>query len=85
MEIKFVKAEKMAENQVNVTYALNNTQFTAEWHKIGNCDFSLDTYIESADQDLAGFISEQIGMGEESDLYTMIRDTFDAQHCEDVE
>ena len=78
MNIKFVNAQRINENEVHVTYQLNKVDFTVEWNRVdftvewnnvhpetGDIDaFDLQLTVTSSDDELAYRVHESIRVGE---------------------
>lgn len=86
-KIEFVGAEAKSENTVTATYSLEGTEFSVEWSNIhpgtGEVFDSFDLTdghgsVTSDNKDLKIFIEEELAKGEDSDIYLLVRDTFDA-------
>jgi len=94
MNIKFVNAQRINENEVHVTYQLNKVEFTVEWNNVhpetGDIDaFDLQLTVASSDDDLAYRVHESIRVGEtdsnpDLELYLFVRDKFDRLDCESI-
>lgn len=94
MKIKFVNAQRVNENEVHVTYRLNESEFTIEWNNVhpetGDLDaFDLQLTVTSTDDELAYRVHESIRVGEtdsnpDLELYLFVRDKFDHLDCESI-
>lgn len=91
--IKFIAAFRIDENTVGVMYRHNNRliDFVIEWNNVHPetgeiLDYDLQISCMSESEDFNAMICETIKNCENGDsgLYEELRDTFNAQECEEV-
>ena len=91
MNIKLIKSERTSLYTVEVTYKLDDSEFTVEWSNVDAetgkiVSFYLNADVKSNNKDLEQKVSDTINEGAKGsnvdlELYLFVRDTFDNSDC----